>query len=200
MPFTPFKVDSSFENFGGRGRPYVSEGNYLFEVQGCEASDEARDGDSFWRWALRIVAGPDAVGRIFHHVAMWGDQKQWNNARLVHAISTAAHKRLVGYDFRSYDVFHQVAEQVGKSLAGKRLGGYVADGEPHLNRPTSDIKEIFSEQEYHERVKHQPPPSVGPVSQPTGQPSVNSSAPAETPSQQESLADEIARLIADQTV
>ena len=204
MPWQPFKIDSSFENFGGRARPYVKQGYYLLEVTGIELSPEDHDGDSYWRWLPRIVQGPDGLGRVFPHIGTWKTEKQFGNGRMVANISPDLHKRLLQLmaNVTTYQMHAAITQKTSDALKGQLFGAYIADGEPYNNRPQSEIKETFSKAEYDERVKHLPPPQATQV-QPGMNPetaSPNGPGPGTAPTnatQNEQLQEELQRLMAD---
>ena len=156
MSFKTFTFDESIEKTGGAGRPYCTEGYYLFEVVSVTPSKEdlADDKWPYWAWSLRIAEGPSNVGRSWTDFGTMEPEKQSSNGRKFTALGMPeVATKLKSREVKSYDDFVKVTKAINAKVAGQRFGALVADGRPYNGRNTSDIQEHLTEEEYRERVK-----------------------------------------------
>ena len=151
MPFQGFKIDESFRPSEG-GRPYLPPGNYLAEVGGIRPSREEHDGYPYWRWSFRILKGADGIGRSLPFNATWKAEAQFSNASILQALGSDPTK-LVGRSFSTYAEFQKYTETISGKLTGRKIGLYVADGDPYKGNPQSEVYEFFSEADYEKRAQ-----------------------------------------------
>src|SRR5438132_14265388 len=121
MPWNPStSIDDSVTRFStGEGFIKVAEGNYLLQLDKVGTSEEDRDGDPFFSFALKIEDGPDGHGKTIRYTGMVTAAKEdgsggaWALGRVLHFLG-ADPKKLVGARFPTYGHFVAYAAALEK--------------------------------------------------------------------------------------
>jgi hypothetical protein len=174
MPFHPFTIDQSIVSTGGRSA-YVRQGYYLLEIGAGVLCPETYEKELFVTWPLRIMDGPDGLGRHINRVTTWENSKQWALGQLAGAAGISL-SNLVNIQIPSYASLQQLVDTVLiPALQGKQVCALVGDSD-YSQSKMSEVKELFPSADWNELSRNNallaqqaaltPPPPVVPLAPP----------------------------------
>lgn len=153
MAFKPFTINDGIVTDGVQGGSvHVEPGAYLVEIDGAAPSPEPEDEDknSFIDWRLKVIDGPDGVGRRLRHMTVMSDKTMFQLGNLIHfsgKVEVAQFLAKKAQTITTYQEFAAFVPVILKAMRGKRLGVVVAD-DSYQGNPTSKIVEMFFAADY----------------------------------------------------